>query len=66
MYYNGDEVTQDNIMAHVWFTLAAANGHENAATALDVIAERLTATDVYAAREIAMDCVEQNYENCSR
>ena len=47
-------------------TLAAANGHENAATARDVMAERLTYTDVYEAREIAMNYLEQGYEGCSR
>ena len=26
MYYNGDGVAQDNVMAHVWTTFAAANG----------------------------------------
>ena len=45
---------------------AAAGGHQDAAAAQDAIAERLTFTDIHEAQEIALNCVEQNFENCSR
>ena len=66
MYYNGDGVAQDNVMAHVWTSIAAANGHENAATARDAILERMSISDVYEARDIALTCINQNFRGCSR
>ena len=66
MYYNGDGLDQDNVLAHVWTTIAAANGHVNAATARDAIGELLTSTDIYESREIALNCIEVNYQGCRR
>ena len=66
MYFNGDGVAQDNLMAHVWTTLAAAYGHENAATARDRIASQLTSTGIYESQEIERNCIRQNFRDCER
>ena len=66
MFYNGDGVAQDNVMSHVWTTLAAAHGHENAATARDAIAQQLTSTGIYESQEIALNCIDQDFRDCAR
>ena len=53
-------------MAHVWTTFAAANGHQNAATARDAILEQMSYTDVYQSQEIALTCINQNFRGCER
>ena len=66
MYYNGDGVPQDNVLAHVWANLAASQGHEGAAQLREEFAELLTAGDLAAAQEIARRCLEQEYRDCGR
>ena len=53
-------------MAHVWTTLASAYGHENAATARDTIAEQLNSTGIYESQELALNCIEQRFQDCAR
>ena len=66
MYYHGNGIAQDNVLAHMWASLAAASGHADAAIARDVIVEAMTATDFYESQEITRNCIERNFENCSR
>ena len=66
MYCNGNGVAQDTVMAHVWASIAAANGHENVATARDAIGERMSFTDVYESQGIARTCINQNFRGCGR
>ena len=38
MYNNGNGVLQDTIAAHMWFNIAAANGHKDTAENRDIVA----------------------------
>ena len=42
MYRDGEGVPQDYAAAHMWLTLAAAQGFENAKSDRDIIARRMT------------------------
>ena len=65
-YFNGDGVAQDPVLAHVWANVAAAGGHEDAAGVRYRIAERISASDLVTAQQIADRCREQGYEYCVR
>ena len=64
MYYQGNGALQDNIYAHMWLNIAASNGNTDAAEARDIIAERLTTSDMSKAQELARECVAKNYKGC--
>ena len=42
MYNNGQGILQDNVIAHVWLNIGAANGNELGVTDRDSLAERAT------------------------
>jgi hypothetical protein len=62
MYLNGWGVPQDNLKAHMWFNLAAANfpatdlANRNAAARnRDVIAKKMTADELAEAQKLARE-----------
>ena len=66
MYFDGNGVERDPVLAHVWANLASANGHADGGTLRDAAAGQLSATDVSLAQEIARRCLEQSYQGCGR
>ena len=52
-YATGDGVPQDYVYAHMWFDLAAAQGHENAQEKRDIIAKRMTPVQIAEAKLMA-------------
>ena len=64
MYENGNGVIQSNVIAHMLFNLASAQGHENGRKNRDVISERMTLNDISRAQEMAATCLEKNYRGC--
>ena len=64
MYANGQGVPQDNVYAHMWFNLGAANGNEPASKNRDIIAKRMTTADISKAQSLARECLKKNYKGC--
>jgi len=64
MYFNGQDVVQDNISAHMWWSIAATNGSELAAKKKDIVAKDMTVADISEAQRRAKICMESNYQNC--
>ena len=64
MYANGNGVPQDDITAHMWFNLAAANGDPAASTSRDLVATQLAAADIAEAQRRAKACLASTYQNC--
>ena len=64
MYANGQGVPQDNVYAHMWFNLAAANGNEPASKNRDIIAKRMTTADISKAQSLARECLKKSYKGC--
>jgi hypothetical protein len=64
MYGNGNGVIQNNVIAHMLFNLAAAQGHENGSKFRDAVAEEMTPNYISKAQEMARTCLENNYEGC--
>jgi TPR repeat protein len=64
MYANGEGVIQNNVIAHMLFNLASAQGNENGQKLRDLISERMTPNDISRAQEMAATCLEKNYKGC--
>ena len=55
MYGNGRGVPQDDIAAHMWANLAAAQGNENARRLRDLLAEGMSSGQIAAAKRAARE-----------
>jgi len=64
MYANEDGVAQDDVRALAWFSLAAIAGDETGVQYGDLIAGRMTETQVASARALAQRCEASRYADC--
>jgi len=64
MYRNGKGVLQDNVRAHMWYNIAAANGSKKSGEWRDEIAGLMTSADISEAQKMARECMNSNYQNC--
>ena len=64
MYDKGQGVLQDNVLAHMWYNLGAANGSKNGPKNRDSIAEEMTREDISKAQSMASECMSNDYKNC--
>ena len=64
MYDNGDGVPQDNVMSHMWFNIASANGHTKAGEWRDERAGLMTPAAIEKAQAMARECMNSNYKKC--
>jgi TPR repeat protein len=64
MYGNGQGVIQDNVYAHMWLNIGASNGYKNAVKYRDIIAERMTSSQMAEAQKLARACVAKKYKGC--
>tara|TARA_A100001037_G_C14573823_1_gene381410 strand:+ start:310 stop:507 length:198 start_codon:yes stop_codon:yes gene_type:complete len=60
MYGKGQGIIQDNVYSHMWWNIAASSGDEKARKNRDIIAKRMTPTDISAAQKLAEECVRRN------
>ena len=65
MYAEGKGTLQRNTIAHMWFNLASANGHSEAAQERDVLADKMTPVLVDKAQDLAAACMDSNYQDCA-
>ncbi len=64
IYLNGEGVTQDYVLAHMWFNIAAGKGNEGAKEVRAVIVKAMTPSQIADAQKMARDCEKKNYKNC--
>ena len=64
MYAIGSGVLKDATLAHMWLSIAGANGSEIAREWRDTIEDDMTATQIARATELARTCMDSDYENC--
>ena len=55
MYDNGEDVSQDDVTAHMWFNLAAASGFSEAARNRDTLARQMTSAQIAEAQKLARE-----------
>ena len=65
MYSNGQGILKDNIMAYVWFNIAAADDSKLATDNRDFIASRLDRTELKKARKLSRLCLKK-LSNCPK
>ena len=65
MYFDGNGVERDPVLAHVWADLAEAHGHADGGTLRDAAAGQMSEADVSLAQEIAVRCIEGGYQDCA-
>ena len=58
MYDNGKGVPQDYVQAHMWFNIAAAQGHKTGREIRDIIAKDMTPADISKAQAMAREWLE--------
>ena len=64
MYYQGQGVDQDIVIAYMWFYVAAENGNSRSKGNVNVLAEEMKPKQIAKAQELARECVEKNYKDC--
>ena len=64
MYALGQGVIQDYVYAHMWGNLAASNGSENGGKLRDIVAKKMTRTQIAEAQKLARECVRKKYKGC--
>ena len=64
MYASGRGVTQDYVRAHMWLNISASSGYKNAEANLDIVAKKMTPTQIEKAQEMARRCQSSNFKNC--
>ena len=64
MYNNGEGVLQDNVMAHMWYNIGSANGHDKASEWRDERAGLMTTAAIETAQSMARECMSSNYTKC--
>ena len=63
MYDNGTGVLQDYVRVNMWFNIAAISGKSrNVSKNRDIIAKRMTPSQLEKAQDLARECVRKNYK----
>jgi len=55
MYANGQGVPQDDVRAHMWSNLSAAQGDQGAAKNRDIVAQHMTPAQTDEAQKLARE-----------
>ena len=64
MYHSGDGVLQDYKMAHMWLNIAASSGYKGADKGRDIVAKKMSSSQIAEAQKLARECVKKKYKNC--
>ena len=64
MYEKGKGVLQDFVRAHMWWNISASQGDKDATKNRDIVAKRMTPSQLETAQKLARECVKKNYKGC--
>ena len=60
-----DTVVDENLVfAHMWYSLAAENGHKTASQNTIIIVKKMTEIQIKEAQILAKKCINNNYKGC--
>ncbi|MEK9947016.1 MAG: tetratricopeptide repeat protein, partial [Alphaproteobacteria bacterium] len=62
MYATGTGVIQDNVYAHMWWNIAASSGNKDAVKNKDIVAGKMTPSQLEKAQDLARECVRKKYK----
>jgi len=60
LYYKGQGVLQDYVMAHMYLNIAVANGSKEGAGLREVVFERLTPSQIAEAQKLAREWMKKH------
>ena len=64
MYYQGQGVNQDIVIAYMWFYVAAKNGNPRSKGNVNVLAKEMKPKQITKAEKLAHECIKKNYKDC--
>ena len=64
MYYQGQGVNQDIVIAYMWFYVAAKNGNPRSKGNVNVLAKEMKPKQITKAEKLARECIKKNYKDC--
>ena len=64
MYLEGMGVLQDFSLAHMWFNIAASQGHKKARVYRDRLTKKMGADQIAEAQKLARECMATDYKSC--
>ena len=57
MYYFAEGVPKDDVLSYKWFNLSAAQGNKNSAELRNVLATKMTPSQIKKAQKLSRDCL---------
>ena len=66
IYERGLGVEKDDVTAYVWFSVAAANGSDEATVETQSVVKRLTSSQLAEAQQRSKRCMASGYEDCDK
>lgn len=64
LYERGYGVIQDYVKAHMWWTLAAAQGHNEAFQDANTLKRKMTSSQLRRAKDLAERCASSKFQDC--
>ena len=64
MYFTGNGVNKDAVIAHMWINISGANGHTVSSDGRSMAEERMTREQIAEAQALARRCMASDYQDC--
>ena len=64
IHANGKGVLQNYVLAHMWSNIAASNGNKTAGENIEIFEEKMSASQIEGAQNLARDCMEKSFKGC--
>ena len=64
MYFNAEGAPRNLVFSHMWLTLSAMSGVENAARNRTIVTREMTPEQITEALQLARICRQRNFKNC--
>jgi len=58
MFYNGEDMPQDDVLAYMWLNLASAQGNENAQSNKDIAEQQMTREQIAEGQRLSREWLE--------
>ena len=66
MYFNGNGVKRNHVIAYMWANLAANQGNKASFRIRDFISSNMTKAQIAEGQRLSRECIARNYKNCAR
>jgi TPR repeat protein len=60
MYYKGEGVAQDYVMAHMYWNIAGAGGHKDAIKWRGIVEKKMTPSQIAEAQKLAREWMKKH------